>query len=361
MSASTLLLALVAAATSTPDAGVQASASASADAGPPVALLLGVASSASQKDETELRTFLVDAHRIVPLGEGLAVPTRNGWLRITLRSHHREQPPSEEGQNPATASKDVVVVSRAKDPDPSDEDLFANDDLEDGCDNENLEALAYVGPEIYSTNETGYSYCGGPYPNAGSTYHSWKLVVSGQEGADIGEFLGPEASNALGRIQAKEPAEDDVCRKTFSPDDWALVRESGQWRAVVSGVGGPHVCANSANEVPLEVSVPQRFAGPSKLPLPWEQLAAKTRKLIDAIGAPNGQFLLLMTETALVLRGSDDSIVTHADLAKRPRVVMAEWVYGAKNIDRWEHEAAAALVAPSRPESRGKPKHKKQK
>jgi hypothetical protein len=87
--------------------------------------------------------------------------------------------------------------------------------------------------------------------------------------------------------------------------------------------------------------LPARLTGPGKLPVPWEQLHAAHPSAVDAVGSPDGKFLVLIEAGRLVLV-AHDAVVTEAKTVGNS-VVMTEWALGRKNVERWEREAAAAL------------------
>ncbi|MGC1415285.1 MAG: hypothetical protein WA817_08390 [Candidatus Acidiferrum sp.] len=162
----------------------------------------------------------------------------------------------------------------------------------------------------------------------------------------IGDVLGANAAELLEKAAAaQKPAKSedlDCGALSVRPTDWAIVRGKGEWTIQANGSYGGHVCDGYfATELDLKIGLPRSFVGDARLAMDWKSVAAAFPKAVDAIGAPNGHFLVVLTDAELlVVPVTGRKIVTvlaRRSLQQGESVVMTQWATG-ENVARWDKQ-----------------------
>jgi hypothetical protein len=291
-----------------------------ADAG--VALLLGIDNSGHG-----LSTVRVTEAGVELLGPGLAVPTRSGWLRI-----------SEVG----TTVDSSLVVTRgelARSVAERAGKKVAKSRTRDECTHASGEQVLSVTPIRLVSEQWGASMCEGQnHPEHTTRATAVSLGKTGKgEPEAIQAVLGPAARAALDRATGFE---DRDSYGDWDPAAWSFAHAEGVWRVVVyDRPSNPN-----AGLVPLTLDLvaPPALVGIERLPGTWAELKAAHPEATDAIGAPDGRFLVLITSEGVVALRSDGSELGRVSLHK-PLVVMTQWALGEGNAARWGREARAVL------------------
>jgi hypothetical protein len=295
-----------------PDGGVP-------DAGQ--ALLLGVDS------RDGLSTLRVTESGIEVLGRGLAVPTRTGWLRI-----------SEVG----TTADSSLVVTRGEVARSAAERAgkkVAKSQRRDECTQASGEQVLSVTPIRLVYEQWGESFCDGQ----NHAEHTRRATAASLGKTGKGEpeaieaVLGPAGRAALDRATGFEDRES---YGDYDPAAWSFVHAQGAWHVVVYDL--PYNPNAGLRPLTLEVPAPPALVGIERLPTTWVELEAAHPEAIDAIGAPDGRFLVLLTSESVVALRHDGHEVGRVSLHK-PLVVMTQWALGEANASRWGHEARAVL------------------
>ncbi|XXF78803.1 hypothetical protein P2318_03310 [Myxococcaceae bacterium GXIMD 01537] len=325
-------------------------------------LLLGI-----ETGET-FSTWLVDASGLTKVGEGLVIPTDEGWKVLV-------------GQR---------VVKPPAAPEPTAEELAEREGMRPSCDamppfdEERVDATSLefkdrawsCKPEKPSTETIEHHRTHQGRCNCGAgrqlTLRQRPSFVSGKnvsvvesrlvEGeycvCDLCEYTASskygvetmELGVATCGLNGASPLTEDVLRggpATFE-NQMGLGRHEGQWKAFRLGRKVPW-----ADE---EWGEPQRRWFPTVLPAsetgqtplgrPWAEHAKEYLRLTDLIVSPKDTFRVLLFPDAIQLQVGEAQPQTVP--LENPRVVMTQWALG-KHAARWRTEVPRQLTSPAAP------------
>ncbi|MGC4119866.1 MAG: lysozyme inhibitor LprI family protein [Myxococcales bacterium] len=135
------------------------------------------------------------------------------WRRSTCRDHVFDAPRS-------AAAAVTAINAFLDDPPPK---------ADEGCSEDDERWLVYATGQIATVEQRGMSYCGGPYPNAFHSFHTWNL----QTGAElsVADLFGPKTTfeTAIAALKAAGAGklEDYEC-DYLSKDSPCADRQSAQ-------------------------------------------------------------------------------------------------------------------------------------
>lgn len=272
-----------------------------------------------------LTTVVADASGIRKLGSGVAVPRAKGWWKLDLLT--RRQNSFEESI--------LFAYDASK---PAKEPPFQFDE---GCENSTKELLLFVGPDHYSKEVSSNGFCQG-------AAHPWSSVLlatvaldagNASESLPIDKLLGKEVfdawASAADKAHRGKKQREKACLDEARPEEWALVRQKGQW--IVRGELNylSEACRGKHEYFSVESTLPARLTGPNALPQPWSKYASGRSLLTDVVVSPSRRLSALLTADQLELR-ADDKAIARLEEAKMS-VVLAQWATGA-NAARWRAE-----------------------
>jgi hypothetical protein len=294
-----------------------------AGAAPGEALLLGISG------DDALSTLRVTESGVEVLGAGLAVPTQTGWLRVSeVGSQFDSSLVVTRGESPRTVAERAGKKREGRSRSP------------DGCTGSSAERVLAATPTRLLYEEFGTSMCHGDL-HAQHTRRAVALSLgkAGKGGpVAIDEVLGQAGREALDRATGYDERQS---YGEYDPSAWGFNHRDGAWRVVV--YDRPTNPNAELTPLTVEFPAPAAMVGAERLPSTWDALHAAHPEAVDAIGAPDGRFLVLLTAEAIVALGPDGSelgqVKVHA-----PKVVMTQWAMGEANVARWRREARAALA-----------------
>jgi len=278
-----------------------------------------------------LRTCLVDAAGISPVGEGLAVPRGDGWWRLQRLE-----------RSAANTSETVVFASPARKP-VRPPDLVADE----GCEADKTQLLLFVGAEFASVEESAGGYCqGAAHPYAGVGLRSFRLAPDlEQKSLVVEEALGKEARAVFEKAAAAahggaEKREAD-CLGDAGPTDWGLVRQEGKW-ILRGGLGYlAEACRGNHEYFTVPFDLPAKLTGQAGKAPGFSAVQKEVPGALDAVVSPSGTFSLVVTPGGLELRAGGKPVASHA--VAGAAVVMTQWGLG-KAAARWRSEVRQVLA-----------------
>jgi hypothetical protein len=286
-------------------------------------LLLGL-----RTPQGDLQTWFVDGKTAEKLGDGIALPGRDGWTALRLVT-------GEDGKS----HREHLWVGQPGVPPPE------PPRAEEGCEEQEKIEITFVSGEQVGSDRTLSTSCeGAAHPGL---EHSVGLrkVEAPETGASapIGEVLGQPALEALKAAWAKgrkELAKDELDCLAEEPDatSWTLARRRGAWGARALIPRTSEACRGLEGTYDFDVEVPAKIGGSAAATS--EQLAAAGAKA-DAIASPSGAFVVAVDGAALRVIANGKEV---AKAGAGGTVVLTQWSLG-KHVERWRREAAAALKA----------------
>ncbi len=299
----------------------------------PWGVLLGLAT------EDNLKTYFIDAGGITELGEGLAVPRRDGWWFVD------------------TPAGDVVArpEGKVKKKDFASE---GDDNCADGMRGGWTANLLYAGPDIVSYEENHWTEaCTNFYHTNSRSLTTMRLSdLYGATGESseptIGSVLGPGAQAAFDAERKSGCAEDECAEneRIWGAPTWGLT-------PLRVFMAYPQIPGDGEGyrKLPLPAKLlaglkrPSRHFVPDELhPLPPLDPAVKEPGYaLAAVTSPDGSFELRLYESSLYVWAGPNLVGSIS--GQHPRLVMEEWASGTANLARWKKRAAAVLANVPRP------------
>ena len=132
-----------------------------------------------------------------------------------------------------------------------------------------------------------------------------------------------------------------VDQATYSPESWRITREGGGWK--IEGWSDTHRLCGVGIDYTIQADLSRLTRGQRSAP------AARSPNA-DAIASPDGKWVLVIQDNALMLVSRDalQRPVSRVPLLwDRDSVVMAEWATGA-NVARWRAQIGRLPAAPER-------------
>jgi hypothetical protein len=201
--------------------------------------------------------------------------------------------------------------------------------------------LLFVGPDHFSREVSSNGFCEG-------SAHPWSYVQlstlsydagTAAESQNIDTVLGAGPTDAWKKAADKAHGgakkREKACLADARPEEWALVRQKGQWSLRGELNYAAESCRGKHEYFTVDTALPAKFTGPDALPQPWAKLSSETKELTDVLSSPSGKLTLVVTTNAIELR-SQGKLIGRLDEAKAA-VVMSQWALG-KNAARWKAE-----------------------
>jgi hypothetical protein len=289
----------------------------------------------------------VDASRPV-----LLVPRKDGFWQVGVTRRARRQ----------WIEDQVWAVPSGVSPrlQPLDPETIAN------TDGSSETMLLFVGPDYLATETSNGGYTkGAAHPFAGASLDVFSLdrllphaispsagYVFSKEGKNlysvpIAAIYGDAGSKALhDGVQAYRKTLTAQKREALAGDgedtDWTLIRRQGHW--VTRGRLGysAEVFRGTFADFDVAASPPETLTGPDRLSLPWTTIKKQVPEATDAMTAPDGQLLIVLTRTQIMafpLHGASIGTQTLAvSLHSRESPVMIQWAVGGSNVRRWTEQ-----------------------
>ncbi|MCE9672165.1 hypothetical protein LY474_30595 [Myxococcus stipitatus] len=284
-----------------------------------------------------LKTYFITATEITPLGQGLAVPRKDGWWVVD-------------------AYEGNVVTSPASTLTRKDyEEYTARDNnCADGSTGGTLIEFLYAGPDFISYDSTFWKEsCHGPNETRDRSIVT-RLYYDHENDRDessIESALGPEAKAALDPILEKRCPGDSCSDPREERYFWGLT----PMRLFAAIPGGYDPTETKYETVPLPVKLLAALKRPSRhvaadlqhpLPPPGPGVTEPGRASA-AIIAPDGSFELRIHDNAIVVWAGSKQVGTITETGCR--LVMEEWASGKATVARWRKQAASVLANAPRP------------
>lgn len=198
----------------------------------------------------------------------------------------------------------------------------------------------WIWPDFISMNRRTESGCGA-HPD-GSSEHSVRRLEELWKPLAVGDVLGSAAEARLRQAFQRAKGErvasvgDSPATKEcadlamFGPTSWHIERKRGQW--TLEGWSDTHRLCGYGIDYSAIVDLSRITGRTTPPPAGWTSISNAK----DAFASPDGQWILLVRDTEVVLsaRGGLDRPVARAPLSKDASVVMVEWAQDA-GVARW--------------------------
>jgi len=325
----------------------------------PEALLLGV------REKNGLATYFVTSEGATRLGNGLAVPSKEGFAKLQLIRTRFLQEDPDEGQ--VRSFRDRLFTGPGK---PA-----RLQEVSCSVKEETVLTPLFVNADwiSYERHSVGafYSPCG---PQGRSYPAGWAeegletiplheanlsdpIPSKGARPIGIAAVLGSSAAAALtsagnlvlkrlppeGPLKACKPKDLPLgCLGEPFPYSWALIRRAGRWqvRGLLNYLGDIGSGDKSVlYDVPAD---PAPLVGPQTLPRDWSGYRKESPGLVDLFIAPGGSFetRILPKRIEVWLDGKRSSSLE----APGAVPIMALWATDPRTADQWRSEATRILA-----------------
>lgn len=227
------------------------------------------------------------------------------------------------------------------------------------CQGHRAQDILYAGPSYLAIEQRTAGYCeGAAHPWFFNTLAVVPLDSTTHTGLDIADVLGPEASAALATAsEGYLSSLSEVQRAAFvqEPDaaNWALVRRDGQWR-IVGRIDNADLASQGLfADLLLDYPVPARLLGRRQSTFPWPRVLAAVPQAVDALVAPEVDWVLILRPTRLTVHALNGStigpVLYSLPVRSGTQVVMARWASGER-LRMWTEQFRSRAQSPLAPQ-----------